>query len=604
MVPLLVANGIWMLSSQAQARKDAASQQELLVKSAAANVDYFINDKVNAAIIYSQTSAIQNMQLPGAQAELSNYLKQDTDLTQVALVDANGTQRLLVNRDGPTTTPVNVASSDAFRVVSFLGGEDYISPVSFDAQHNGYLNIAVPITDYASTLTGSTSLTTSKPGVILSPSAIKGAVIVTVQLRSLWGTVLNAKLGESGYAYVTDDLGNLIAYPDTNFAVHHANLASTAAVKQSLSETLTPGATLPNPTPTQTTSERGVQVLSSNYRIPRTNWTVVAEEPISSVYAPVNDDIRIAVIFFMLSFLVGIILIVLMARSLLRPIRVLSEGANKLANGQLGYQINLVRNDEFGLLAQTFNNMASRISASIAKLESLDQLKNEFIIIASHNLRTPLSVINGSVGILRESDISPRSRKRVDDILDASRKLSSFSDDLLTISSIEAGTAKLHIENITVSDLIGPIQEAFDPKAADKNVTLNWSVPNPSVTVTLSPVHIRSAISNLLTNALEFTPNGGEVTVSFAADRKHFEVTVRDTGTGIVPSEVKRLFTKFHRGTSNLKYDHPGIGIGLYLTLLIVEAHNGSIHVRSQIGHGSTFTITLPAQNLHETSMS
>ncbi|MFI5275584.1 MAG: ATP-binding protein [Candidatus Saccharimonadales bacterium] len=600
-VPLVVANVIWLLSSQSQLRKDAAIQQQLLVKSAAQNVNYFVVDKVNAAIIHSQSTGVQNMQLAEAQSDLGSYLKQDPDLTQVQLLDSSGIQKLLVTPSSVSTKAVDMSSSDAFRVVTFLGGADYISPVRFDQHHNAFISIAVPLTSYASTQDG-TSLSTSKPGLILGPTSIKGTLVVTVAMRQLWNNVLNAKLGQAGYAYVTDNQGNVIAYPDTSFAIHHPNLANVPEVKKGLAETLTPGATLPEPVPAQTLSESGVSVLSSHYRVARTNWIVVAEEPIQSVYAPVNNDIRIAAIFFGLSFLVGIMLIVLLSRSLLRPIRTLTEGADKLATGDLKYRINLSRHDEFGLLAKTFNNMAAKISADIEHLENLDKLKNEFILIASHNLRTPLSVINGYIGILRKSEASPQNSEMVVAIEKAAHKLSAFSEDLLTISSIEAGSAKLHIESLPAQALLKPLEDEFNAKATDSNIQLTWSVPSPSATVILSPVHIRSAVSNLLRNALEFTPKGGKVEVTLEVTAQNYVFTVQDSGMGIQPDEVKRLFTKFHRGTGTFRYDYDGIGIGLYLTSLIVDAHHGQINVLSQVGVGSTFSITIPVQTLPDQS--
>ncbi len=592
-VPLVVANTIWLLSSQAQLRKDAAAQQTLQVENAANSVEYYINNKVNAAIIHSKSAAVQYMQLPAAKTELSAYLKEDSDLTQIALIDASGTQRLLVTHSGISTTPVNVSSSAAFRVVTFLGGEEYISPVSFNAQHNGSVTISVPLTNYVST-TGGSYLSTSESGVILQPAAIKGALVVTANLHQLWSSVLNFKLGQSGYVYVVDNQGRLVAYPNTGFGTNHTDLANVQAVKSALAQATTPGATDPQPTPSETISETGVPVLSSHYRVDRTGWIVVAEEPISSVYAPVTNDERIAAIFFSLSFLVGVMLILLTARSLVSPIRTLTDGANRLASGDLDYRISLPRSDEFGLLAKTFNNMASKISADITKLENLDKLKNEFIVLVSHNLRTPLSVISGYIGIIRESEISEKNREMIVAMEKGTRQLSNFSDDLLAIASIEAGSAKLQLTDIAAGELLKPLEPEFNAKAAEKGIHLTWSDSTPEAMLSLSPVHIRSAISNLIKNALEFTPQGGEVEIVLTSDTDIVLISVRDNGCGIAPDEVKRLFTKFHRGTNTMRFDHPGTGIGLYFTLLIVEAHRGHITVRSRLGHGSTFTVVLP----------
>jgi signal transduction histidine kinase len=594
LIPLALANVIWLLSSQAELRDEAASRQQLLVASSADAVSDFINDKVNDAIIHSQTTDVQNMQLAGAQAELTAYLKQDADVTQIALVDASGQQRLLVNRQGVSTKVENVSSTNAFRVVTFLSGEDYISPVSFDAQHQGQVTISVPLISFTTTQDGS-YLSTSEPGVILAPSAIKGALIVNVALQQLWNSVLANKLGQSGYAYVVDAQGDLIAYPQANYAIRHSSLAAVDEVKTALAESEVPGAAIPQPSPRETVSETGVKVLSSHYRIARTGWIVVAEEPISSVYAPVNNDVRVAAGFFLLTALIGLGLIMLMARSVLRPIKALSEGANRVAGGDLDYRISMPGRDEFGLLAQTFNNLAAKVSADITKLQDVDSLKNEFIYIASHNLRTPLTVIRGYIDSMKDVQVTAETRAMLGAIEDSANELLGFSEDMLAISTIEAGYATIEITDMTSGELLAPIRKEYDALAEKKGVQMVWSVPDPSIIMRLSPVHIRSALSNLLGNALEFTPKGGRVEFALDKQAQSYVMSVVDNGTGIEPAEMGKLFTKFHRGTSTLRYDHAGTGIGLYLTRLIVEAHHGRITVRSQRGHGSKFTIVLPA---------
>jgi signal transduction histidine kinase len=489
---------------------------------------------------------------------------------------------------------VSVAATDEFRVVTFLGGEDYISPVTFDSQHNAQATVAVPLV-FAATQSGS-NLSTSQPGVILSPSAIKGALIVGLNLQTLWNSVLNHKLGESGYAYVVDGQGNLISYPSGDFLIGHPNVAGVTEVKTALAETGLPGAPPRQPAPRTTVSETGVRVLSSHLKVQRTGWTVVAEEPISSVYAPVTNDEQVAALFFAVSVLVGLGLILLLARSLLQPISALEEGARRFGSGDLSYRVQLKRRDEFSLLAGTMNQMAEKISADFAKLHEVDQLKNEFIAIASHNLRTPLTIMKGYIEVLKQDTHSEHAKSVVEAIERGTHDLAGFSEDLLTISSIESGNAYISLQAITAGELLAPVKLDMQAYAKHKHVNVMWTAPDDSQSLTLSPMHIRSVISNLLKNAIEFTPEKGQVEFSFRVEPDNYVITVKDNGIGIPPEEMDRLFTKFHRATDTLQYDHPGTGIGLYVTLLLVEAHNGQVKVASQVGKGSTFTVLLPVR--------
>jgi signal transduction histidine kinase len=353
---------------------------------------------------------------------------------------------------------------------------------------------------------------------------------------------------------------------------------------------------VPAPAPHETVSETGAKVLSSHYRIARTGWVVVAEEPLGSVYARVNNDVKVALGFFALSAALGLGLMMFSVRNLMAPIRALTQGAARLASGDLNFRIGLRRRDEFGLLAQTFDAMAAKISADITKLQEVDQLKSEFIMIASHNLRTPLTVINGYVDMMQDEEIPPKLREMVTAIEASARELSGFSEDMLTIATIEAGKATLRVADVTVAELLEPLRAEFGKLAAKKDVAMRWEAPTATTKLHLSPSHIRSAVGNLLGNALEFTPKGGEVALKLAVGPGQCVITVRDTGSGIAVGELGRLFTKFHRGTSTYQYDHPGTGIGLYATRLIVEAHRGRIEVQSEVGKGTVFTITLPTK--------
>jgi signal transduction histidine kinase len=596
LVPLAVANWIWLLSSQSALKDAAAGHQQLLVKSAADAVGYFIDDKVDAAIIHSQTAGVQNMQLPVAQTELTSYLKQDSDIAQIQLVDSAGQQRILVNSAGASTQTADLSKSDAFRVVTFLSGGDYISPVSFDSRHEGHITLAVPIISFTTSQSGN-YLTTSQPSVVLAPSSIKGALILDVALQGLWNKVLSNRLGQSGYAYVVDGQGNLVAYPHAGFAANHPSLAQVAEVKTALSEDQTPGATDPEPQARETTSEKGTRVLSSHYRVDRAGWIVVAEEPIDSVYAPVINDLRVAGTFFAVSAMLGLVLVLLTAHSLLAPIRALIEGANRFGKGDLGHRIELARRDEFGMLAQTFNSMAAKISADITKLRDVDDMKNEFISLASHNLRTPLTVINGYIELMKDMRVSAETKEMMKAIEESARDLSGFSEDMMTISTIRSGNGEVDHSQITIERLLGPVRANFDAQAAKKGVLLEWRLPDPQTTLNLSTGQIRSALSNLIKNALEFTPEKGRIEVAVDVRPEGYTFSISDTGAGIQKEEMDRLFTGFHRATDTLRYEHGGAGIGLYLTLLVVEAHRGQITVRSQPGQGSTFTIVLPAGN-------
>jgi signal transduction histidine kinase len=171
-------------------------------------------------------------------------------------------------------------------------------------------------------------------------------------------------------------------------------------------------------------------------------------------------------------------------------------------------------------------------------------------------------------------------------------RLHGFAEDVLTISTIEAGQSTLSLKPVEMAPLLHRIADEFARQARQKHLIFQTNIATSSW-VNLSTPQFRSALWNLLDNAYKFTPEGGSIALIARDDGNLMEVSVRDTGTGIAATEVPRLFTKFHRGTDTLTYDYEGVGIGLYISKLIIEQHGGKISVQSAEGAGSTFTITL-----------
>jgi signal transduction histidine kinase len=284
----------------------------------------------------------------------------------------------------------------------------------------------------------------------------------------------------------------------------------------------------------------------------------------------------------------------LINRVFLRPLEAVSQGSLAISHGMYSEQIIATRNDEIGDLARSVNQMATNLKGDIFKLQEVDKLKNEFIMITSHNLRTPLTIMNGNIELLKSTILPEQIVSMIDAIAVSLKRLASFSEDILTIASIEDGKTRLTTEPVSMASLLSTLRETYEEAAAPAHVGLDWNVPQTEVMLNVSRAHIRSVLRNLLDNAIKFTNPDGMVgfTASVSGSDLAFEVT--DTGIGIAPEEMPKLFTKFHRGTSTLTYDYEGTGIGLYATKLIVQAHQGKVRVASTLGKGSSFTVILP----------
>ncbi|MEJ0073656.1 MAG: ATP-binding protein [Candidatus Saccharibacteria bacterium] len=310
----------------------------------------------------------------------------------------------------------------------------------------------------------------------------------------------------------------------------------------------------------------------------------------SNIRAIVTSIITLSVVILLASMVLWYVFI---NRLFLRPVARISQEALLISKGELNRKIQLGRNDEIGDLATAVDTMASSLKADIDKLKALDKLKSEFLMITSHNLRTPLTVIQGYVDIMKNMDVPEAIRGMIQPISSNVLRLQGFAEDVLTISTIENGDDALRGEPQDMGKILARVAQEFADVAKQKQLVFEASVETDAW-VNLDKSHFHSAMWNLLDNAYKFTKNGGTIELKAVTTPGKLDITVRDTGIGIASSEMPQLFTKFHRGTSTLTYDYEGTGIGLYITKLIMKQHGGDVTVQSIEGQGSSFTLSLP----------
>ena len=231
----------------------------------------------------------------------------------------------------------------------------------------------------------------------------------------------------------------------------------------------------------------------------------------------------------------------------------------------------------------------------ITHLREIDRVKSEFIATASHELRTPLTSVQMSVHLLLE-EVAGALTERQHEVLEACRedchRLEKLMRDLLDLSKIEAGEATPHLVAVSAGDLIATAGESFRTQVESKGIALRIAVAPDLPSVLADRAQIECVISNLVGNAIRHTDPGGEIRMSAIRREGQVAVSVADTGHGIAPEYLPTLFDKFVRVPNA---PSGGAGLGLAISKSIVEAHGGQIVVQSRVGHGTTFTFTLPA---------
>ena len=215
----------------------------------------------------------------------------------------------------------------------------------------------------------------------------------------------------------------------------------------------------------------------------------------------------------------------------------------------------------------------------------------------SHELRTPLNAIIGFSELLTDESNGPLSesqREFVGYVLDGGRHLLTLINDILDLAKIEAGRIELHHETVDPHLLIESARDIIRPFAMKQGVTLEFDAAGNLPTVVVDPVRVKQMLFNLLSNAVKFTKAGGTVRLRTSASLGRWVVAVEDTGIGIKPDDIPRLFREFERIPSPSGPKPEGTGLGLALTKRMVELHGGIIEVTSTPGQGSTFTVQIP----------
>jgi two-component system phosphate regulon sensor histidine kinase PhoR len=231
----------------------------------------------------------------------------------------------------------------------------------------------------------------------------------------------------------------------------------------------------------------------------------------------------------------------------------------------------------------------------ISRIKELDRLKTQFVSNVSHELRTPLTNIKLYQGYLRNGR-RPDLQQRFFDILDReTNRLIQIIEDLLELSLMDAGRVPLNPTSLNWNELIGSIVANYHEQAVESGLTLAFQASTDPLYVLADRVHISQVLTNLLANALNYTPSGGQIQVTTCSADGAALVSVQDTGYGIPPEEVDQIFDRFFRGEAAHRSQSAGTGLGLSIVKQLLELYDGTIEVASTVDEGSTFTVRLPA---------
>lgn len=279
---------------------------------------------------------------------------------------------------------------------------------------------------------------------------------------------------------------------------------------------------------------------------------------------------------------------VYVSRRIVRPIRAMTRASQHIAEGHYRERLAIYGEDELAELTGSFNRMA-------AALEDTENMRRQLIADVSHELKTPLASIKGYMEGLQDGVIAP-TPETFQQVHREADRLQRLVQDLQELSRVEAALLQLDLKPHRAGNIVDSVVALLQPQFDEKGVALTLELPEEPVYVRVDFDRIRQVLINLLGNALQYTPPGGRVTLGAARAGSMVHFSLKDTGIGLEPQDLERVFQRFYRVDQSRSRASGGSGIGLTIARHIVEAHGGQMRAESPgLGQGSTFHFTLPA---------
>jgi signal transduction histidine kinase len=314
----------------------------------------------------------------------------------------------------------------------------------------------------------------------------------------------------------------------------------------------------------------------------------------------ISDDTRDTAILVGAGLIAGLVGALLLFAGLIatmrRPLERLVEAAGLLAAGDRSTRVEVGGLAETAALGTAFNEMAAELELEASERDKLDRMKDEFVLTASHELRSPLTSVQGFAELLmmERDSLTQRQVETVEIILDNCRHLVRLLNDLLDLARSDAGRLTIRRRPAQLTPLIEEVVRTLRAQTDGSEQTLTAAIEPNLPLVEVEPDRIRQILVNLITNAHEYSPERASIQVSARVTDNAVVIDVTDNGPGIPPAQMEHIFERFVRGDAGLTQRVGGTGLGLAITKSLVELHGGTIAVDSEVGRGSTFEVVLP----------
>jgi signal transduction histidine kinase/CheY-like chemotaxis protein len=542
-------------------------------EAAAGKIGEFIRD-IQAQIGWTTQLPWSDYPLANQQIDALRLLRLVPAITELARLDPSGREQLRVSRLTASLIGSNIDRSQDPKFVEATAHKAYYGPVYFRRETDPYMSLAVA-----------------------GPDPDSGVSVAEVDLRFILDVVSQIKVGERGQAYVVDADGRLIAHPDLDLVLQNTDLSQLAQVQAAR----TRGSGLAPPEAHLAKNPTGRLVLTADAAIAPLGWLVFVELPIDEAYAPLYASLSLSVALLLGGLGCAVLLSLLLARRMVRPIQALQTGAARIGAGALDHRIQIATGDELEALGDQFNSMAARLQDSYATLEGkvvertrqlelADLAKTRFLAAASHDLRQPLHAVGLLVAQL-DADTNRADRRRtVAQVGTAVAAMNDLFNALLDISKLDAGGVAPDVTAFPIDPLLRKIANMCAGDARAKSLRLRILPSN--AWVRSDRVLLQRILLNLVSNAIRYTEHGG-IVVGCRPRGNALRIEVWDSGIGIPEDQRQNIFREFYQ-VAGARAGAAGLGLGLAIVERLCHLLDHPIELASTRGKGSRFSVTVP----------
>lgn len=607
-IALALTNVLWVYSIRPLLREHIIETQEEVAQHAAFRIEEFIQAKVRNLILHSQSATFLEKNIPAAQAELAIILKQDGDLREISFLDQHGKElaKVTPQKVFPQEELEDQSQASKFIIPTFRYGAEYRSRVYFSGEREPMITLSVPLVIPLARQNIEEISTVDPSALQRGTEDILGVLTAEASLKDiLVRSTESFDVGQNGFMYLVDEKGRLIAHPHRPAGEHEdilqADIMQQHAAKDEQIFQETGGHPFEHILTSQGADAAGQEVLATLYEIPRLRWGVVIQHPRSEVFAALGRVERFALILFLGGIGMTIAVSFWLSYLLTKSIEALRRGVEIISKGRLGYRVQIRTHDEIQRLAEAFNTMVQSIEEMRQRDQEVSRMKSEFLSIAAHQLRTPLSALKWVLNMSLEGDVGKLAkgqRELLEKGYSANERMIALVNDLLDAVRIEEGRFDYKFRKVNLIKLVGKMVEDMKLIADQKEVRLTFHKPSQAIPdIAVDSEKLRLAFMNIVDNAVRYTSSKGQVDIEATLKEKEILVLVRDTGIGIPKAQLDRLFTKFFRSQNAISMQPSGSGLGLFIAKNIIEKHKGKIWIESTEGKGTTVYFTIPVSN-------